>query len=936
MTGYPYGRGPQVGQHIGDYEVVSHLAHGDMGEVFLAHHPKSGRQLAIKVLDASLCADPQLLQYYEHEVWTVNHLDHPAIVDVVDFGKVDGGRAYLVMKYLRGHSLSDHLAEHGRFSPDQVRELLLPALEALAAVHGAGITHKDLKPSNIFLVQRPDGGFAPQLLDTGLAHLKPLAAVPGSAAQLSSKALPLYKPPEQITGDLQAVGPWSDIYSAAAIAFHLIGGRPPFIGSTAQELADQHLGAPPPDLTGLRSDVHPTLAKVIAQGLAKRPQDRFDSMQAFLRAFRSASSRPAPTLRGPTAVPDSSSVPPSPTVPAASSVPAALSTGGPSSPVHPGHSPSQDRTPPPTMRLDKGQAHLPATSAAQGARVAQVAQGVQVAQGARVARVAQGAPTGPGGPAPRRGAGLWVALSLLGLLLVSGVVAGLVIALGGDDKREEKGESAVIETKPDKSMARLVMSVMAPPPMVAVVSPPPPTLPKADRYRVDIRNRPWKGAEHGRATVVVYCGFSGYYCRSSRDGFRRIVTDYPQDVKLVWMDFPLHYYKRSMPAAVAAAEVFTQRGRAGFWKMHDRLYGNPYRHTDDNLVKWAAEAGADSAKVRLALSSLRHQTAINSLMTKARDIGVHFTPAVFVNGIRVPNAKSYDDLKARVQSEVALAKGTIGKGGVTLKGYYAHVQKTALTRKAVGPGLPPPPRIKRPYAPYVPRRPYKPYAKLVNAIYHVPVTTSNPQKGPSDALVTVVLFGDFQCPFTFRLSCALRAALKKQSKDVRLVWMNNPRPYHSRAMEAAEAALEGFAQRKSRGFWAMHDRIFPMELCKADGTTRFGFFRQRARLTDADLVAKAKKARLSVARFRRALKARTHRKQILAEQRLAKGHWVYSTPTMFINGKKIIGTKTVSDLGTLVDQARIWASKTLRAKGVSKSKLYDTIIAQGTKPRGWP
>lgn len=654
MTSYPYHRGPQVGQHIGDYELVSHLARGDMGEVFLAHHPKSGRQLAIKVLDAELCADPQLLQFYEHEVWTVNHLDHPAIVDVVDFGKLDGGRAYLVMKFLRGRSLAEHLAEHGRFSPEQVRDLLLPVLEALAAVHGAGVTHKDLKPSNVFLVQRPDGGFEPQLLDTGLAHLKPLAAVPGSAAQLSSKALPLYKPPEQVTGDLQAVGPWSDIYSAAAIMFHLIGGRPPFIGSTAQDLADQHLRAPPPDLTGLRSEVHPTLAKVLGRGLAKRPQDRFESMQAFLKDFRSASCRPAPTLRGPTAVPDAPSAPPAPPAP---------STGGPPPTVHLGQSPWQDRTPPPTMRLDAAPAYAPMSAPALHVPAAPVA------------------PVAPTGPAPRRGAGLWVALIVLGLLLVSGLVAGLVIALGGDDKKEDKGRTAVVDPKPDKPMARLVMSVMAPPPMVAVVSSPPPILPKADRYRVDIRNRPWKGAEHGRATVVLYCGFSGYYCRSSRDSFRRIVTDYPQDVKLVWMDYPLHYYKRSMPAAVAAAEVYAQLGRAGFWKLHDRLFGNPYKHTDDNLVKWAAEAGADSAKVRSAISSLRHQTAINSLTSRARDLGVHFTPAVFVNGIRIPNAKSFDDLEARVKSEIALAKGTIGTGGVTLKGYYAHVQKSALTRK---------------------------------------------------------------------------------------------------------------------------------------------------------------------------------------------------------------------------------------------------------------
>ncbi len=648
MSNQPHHRGPQVGQHIGDYEIVSHLARGDMGEVFGAHHPKSGRQLAIKVLDADLCADPQLLQFYEHEVWTVNHLDHPAIVDVVDFGKLDGGRAYLVMKMLRGRSLAEHLAEHGRFSPAAVRDLLGPVLEALVAIHGLGVTHKDVKPSNIFCVQRPDGSIETQLLDTGLAHVKPLAAVPGSAAQLSSKTLPLYSAPEQVTGDLRAVGPWSDVYAVAAIGFHLLGGRPPFIGSTASEVADAHLHAPPPDLTTIRPEVHPALAQVIAQGLAKRPADRFESMQAFLNAFRSASCRPAPTLRGTTAVDD------------------------------PGPEPAV--SPPPTLRL--GAVSSPAPVAMVPAPVAMVPAPVAVVP-APVAVVPAPAPV----PSPPRKSGPWVIYTVLGVLVLVlvGVVIGLVVALGGDDKspesKNDKGSKVSLAAKTDGAVVSAVMSVMAPPPRAVVATRPPAILPKAPRYRVDIRHRPWKGADPARATVVVYCGFAGYYCRSARDNFRRVLTDFPQDVKLVWMDYPLHYDQRSLRAAVAAAEVHAQAGRAGFWKIHDRLYGNPYIHTDDNLVKWAAEAGADSTKVRAALTSQKHRGAINAAMARARKIGVSYTPAVFVNGIRLPSGRSYEDLRARVVSEIAVANRTIATGVVSLKGYYVYVQKNALSQK---------------------------------------------------------------------------------------------------------------------------------------------------------------------------------------------------------------------------------------------------------------
>ncbi len=932
MTGNPQNRGPQVGQHIGDYEIVSHLARGDMGEVFLAHHPKSGRQLAIKVLDAELCADPQLLRFYEHEVWTVNHLDHPAIVDVVDFGKLDGGRAYLVMKFLRGRSLADHLAEHGQFSPEQARDLIMPALDALVAVHGAGVTHKDLKPSNIFLVQGSDGGFAPQLLDTGLAHLKPLAAVPGSAAQLASGAMPLYKPPEQIAGDLQAVGPWSDIYAVAALLYHLMGGRPPFIGSTAQQLADQHLNAPPPDLTILRSDVHPVLAKVLQQALAKRPADRFATMEAFLNAFKSASSRPAPTLQGPTAVPGEAAgptpvAPAPPVAPVAPDPPPPTMYLGQASP----QAPRQDQTPPPTMRMDAVQFPLPgaAPPAAPPAAAPMMAP-PPAAAAYEPPQVAAGppAPPTPMPSEPHRGVGLWIAFGVGGLLLLVAVVSGLILALRSDGSKEQKSDTVKAQKDPSTPRAQPAMRVSAPPSVVAMASPPVVKLPRADRYRIDIRSRPWKGAEHARATVVVYCGFSGYYCRSSRENFRRIVRDYPQDVKLVWMDYPLGYYKRAMPAAVAAAEVFAQRGRAGFWKMHDRIYENPYKHTDDNLVKWALEAGADSVKVRSAITTLSHQVAINEMMKKAKTIGVHFTPAVFVNGVRLPNAKTYDDLQARVKSEIALAKATIGKGGVTLKGYYAHVQRYALTKKGGGLAL-------TPIKPYKPHKPYKPY-KASSTLYHVPVTKKSPQLGPADGLVTLVLFGDFQCVFTFRLMCALRVTLRHFSKDVRLVWMNNPRPYHKRAFPAAEAAVEAFAQKGNRGFWPMLNGIFPMDLCKSDGSYRFGFFRRRGELTDAGLAKRARKAGLRMSRYKRAMRLHTHKDRIQSEQKLAKGHWAYSTPTMFINGEKVISTKTAAELKILLEAARKKARKTLVTKRVSKAKLYDTIIANGRKPKSWP
>ncbi|MFH2005137.1 MAG: thioredoxin domain-containing protein [bacterium] len=965
MPGNPYNRGPTAGQHVGSYEIVSHLARGDMGEVYLAHHPRSGRQVAIKVIDAALCADPRLLQLYEHEVWAVNHLGHPAIVEVLDFGKLDGGRAYLVMSLLRGRSLAAHLAERGRLSPEDVRAFLTPILEALVAVHGAGITHKDLKPSNIFLKDRPDGGVDPKLLDCGLAHLKPLSAVPGSMGQKSSSSLPLYSAPEQVTGELQAVGPWSDIYAVGALMYHLLAGQPPYPGARAEDVVGQHLRAPPPDLTKAREDAHPNLARVIQQAMAKRPVDRFESMQAFLRAFLSASAMRAPTLRGPTAVPpehllDRTPPPAAPTAPA------------------PMPQPRHAQAPPPTLRIDAGQVSLPsavppgpappqAYAPQAPAPQAYAPQSYAPQSPAPQGYVPQAAPpqgyvppayappgyappgyapqprpaaAGPGSgyaAAPPRRAGRWLLLMVVGFVVIVAAVAGLVVALqddspgksvGGKTEKIDEGHLKRAEKKPSPAMAQAIVVPKSVPPPVAVLAPKGsgPSLLRAlgDQYKVDITGRPWRGARHAKVTIAMFCSFSSYSCRQRRGIYDQLVKAYPSDVKLVWMDFPKSYYQRDLPASIAAAEVFAQLGNPVFWKYHEKVFANPYQLTDANLEKWATEVGADGAKVRSALATAKGKSVIDALVQRGADLGVYSSPTLFVNGRKVYDPRTYDDLKRHVDSAVAEADRVIGTGGVTLQGYYDHIQKNAKLKRSYGGGL-------------FGTRTYQPLTtyRSSTAVYRIEVSDKNPQRGPKDALVTLVLWGDFQCPFTFQVSCALRALLKKHS-FLRVVWMNNPLSFHGRAQHAAEAALAGFAQLGNKGFWAMHDLLFPTDLCLPDGGYRYGFFRRRDKLYDEDLATAARKAGLQVSRFQRDMRRRAFQTRVDEEQKLAKSFTIYSTPTFYINGKYFSGVKKVTELTVLLDKARADALKLKLKNNLKASQVYDHIIRNGVRGKPYP
>lgn len=260
------------------YLLEAVLGTGGMGFVYRGRHLLLGRSVAIKVLRPDMVAVPELRKRFLREARAACETEHPGIVDVIDFGVTESGIYYLVMELLVGESLYLYLRRRGRLPFDEVAPLALDILEALGAVHGRGIVHRDVKPDN-FVIQ-PAGSGKPQvrMVDFGLA--KVFEEKPGEKPERITRGTvvmgsPQHMSPEQARG--LALDERSDIYSVGCILYEMCTGRVPFVGETSVEIISKQLveEVEPPSVH--RQDISPGLEQIIMDCLAKDPEQRFAS-----------------------------------------------------------------------------------------------------------------------------------------------------------------------------------------------------------------------------------------------------------------------------------------------------------------------------------------------------------------------------------------------------------------------------------------------------------------------------------------------------------------------------------------------------------------------------------------------------------------------------------------------------------------------------------
>ncbi|HSN97860.1 MAG TPA: serine/threonine-protein kinase [Candidatus Nanopelagicales bacterium] len=286
----PLGEELAPGVRAGDYLIESRIARGGCGSVYTARHhaalPRAGR-VAVKVLHARLAVMPKMIERFIREVQVVRRLHHPNVVQILDVGALQDGRPFYVMERLEGVTLEGLLRAEGRMSPEQALAVLEPVCAALEAAHDEGVVHRDVKASNIFVLDRPPCGI--KLLDFGIAKLMDPEEGSGLTTAGRAPGTLSIMAPEQILGG--SIDARVDIYALGILLHRLLTGRLPFEGSP-MELARQHIEEPPPR-PSQRAPLAPALDAVVLRCLEKQPDRRYPSVKALLRELREAVGRPA-------------------------------------------------------------------------------------------------------------------------------------------------------------------------------------------------------------------------------------------------------------------------------------------------------------------------------------------------------------------------------------------------------------------------------------------------------------------------------------------------------------------------------------------------------------------------------------------------------------------------------------------------------------------
>jgi serine/threonine protein kinase len=259
------------GTTIGPYQVQEVLGRGGMGIVYLGYHAALDRLVAVKVMN-SLVWDAASAARFQREARTIARLRHPNIVSVFDFGERNGV-PWMVVEYMPGGNLGEALAAGETFSGSETVMLLRGVASALDYAHGAGVVHRDVKPSNV-LISR-DG--APVIADFGLSKLMQEASLTASGLVSGT---PTFMAPEQATG--AAAGPAADQYALAVMAYRLLAGRYPFSGSSPVELLYQHVHQTPQAPSTLDGRLSPEVDAALARALAKQPGERWPGCVAFV------------------------------------------------------------------------------------------------------------------------------------------------------------------------------------------------------------------------------------------------------------------------------------------------------------------------------------------------------------------------------------------------------------------------------------------------------------------------------------------------------------------------------------------------------------------------------------------------------------------------------------------------------------------------------
>jgi protein-disulfide isomerase len=406
------------------------------------------------------------------------------------------------------------------------------------------------------------------------------------------------------------------------------------------------------------------------------------------------------------------------------------------------------------------------------------------------------------------------------------------------------------------------------------------------------------GNRNAPVTIVEFSDFQCPFCSRVTGTIDQVKQNYGKDkVRIVWKHEPLPFHKDARPAAIAAQAVLAAKGSEAFWKFHDLAFKNQQALNEDNFAKWAQEAGVDAGTFQKFKADPAVAKKVDEDNDVAKKVGANGTPHFYINGVELSGAQPYPKFQEVIDQQLEKAKQKIASGVKPEKVYATLAKENHQAKPAAAEKKDPPKRDED-----------------TNTVWKVPVGKA-PILGNEKAPVTVVVFSDYQCPFCKRAEDTIKKVRETYGDKVRLVWKDQPLPFHPRAKPAATLALEARAEKGDKGFWEAHDKLFA----------------SAPKLDDADLETIAKDLGLDAAKVKDAIAKDKYKAQIEADQGLADDLNASGTPHFFINGRRLVGAQPFEKFQAVIDE-EVKKVDGLRAKGVAADKVYDEIMKEGKEP----
>lgn len=393
------------------------------------------------------------------------------------------------------------------------------------------------------------------------------------------------------------------------------------------------------------------------------------------------------------------------------------------------------------------------------------------------------------------------------------------------------------------------------------------------------------GDRQAPLTLMVFADYQCPYCRKAEPKVGALAEHYGEALRVVWKDLPLRFHKRARPAAVAARKVQRQKGDLAFFSFHARLMESEL--DESTLAGLLADVGVSNEPDPLA------EALVDRGIADAAHAGIDGTPGFMLDGVRRVGLRGLDDAQTVFDAHKAKADA-LRAAGVAKADVYGKLVEEAF--------VPPPPEPEDPVS---------------TDVWKVEVGRA-PSRGPKDALVTVVTFGDFECPFCKKHEATLAALEAKFAGQVRLVFKHHPLPFHPNALPTAVFLAQIQDKGGDAAFFAARDAVF-----------------KGGDLSEEALVAVADKLGLAGKQLMAAAKAHDLEGRVEDDLEQAEDLGVRGTPCTFVNGRRLDGARKLAVFEKVVAE-ELAKAKAKVAAGAAAEKLYEATIAGGKTKGPFP